>query len=99
MSRIFSIIVYDSNGLIAQAEHCDETCYRGKGDRCDCICRQINHKKGKSQAIWNTREYSQIWFQDWIDENGTSFPNGYYAVMMFQLPLPGLENMKTTPVW
>lgn len=32
---------------------CDQRCYNGKGLRCNCICKGLNHGVGLEQAIQN----------------------------------------------
>lgn len=38
---------------------CDERCYDAKHEKCDCICRGMNHGKGLAQAMVNTCEYGK----------------------------------------
>jgi hypothetical protein len=52
------ISVYNSGGCVGR---CDATCYDAKHQRCDCICRSLNHGKGRKQAEINSRQLAKTW--------------------------------------
>ncbi len=38
---------------------CDERCYNAKEEKCDCICRGMNHGKGLNKAMANTVKHGK----------------------------------------
>jgi hypothetical protein len=39
--------------------HCDDKCYNATGSHCTCICGGVNHGKGLSKAVNDTKEIGQ----------------------------------------
>ena len=97
MSVIFSIQVKNGSGRTIQRQFCGRTCYGPKANKTNCICEGVNFRVGKAQAINNSFEFCQVWFQDWLDEHAHEFGDDRYAEMTMQLPLSGLDGVPTTP--
>jgi hypothetical protein len=97
VSTIFYIDVQDGTGNFVQRWECNEKCYRENGTRQICICQGNNYHVGRAQAIRNTFEYCQVWYQDWIEDHEELLGKSYTATLWFQLPLPGFELIPETP--
>ena len=54
------IAVYTGDGC---AGRCDAKCYNAWGPECHCICQGANHGADKQEAIDNTREMAESWFE------------------------------------
>lgn len=60
------IATYNSDGCTGR---CDAKCYNATHDKCDCICRGMNHGKGIDKARENTRELADKWAEQWEKEH------------------------------
>ena len=54
------IAIYTGDGCTGR---CDAKCYNAWGPECHCICQGGNHGAGKQDAIDNTRELPESWFE------------------------------------
>jgi len=60
------IVVGNSQG---EVRRCDAHCYNAREPECVCICGGRNHGVGFQQAIQNTAELAEQWF-DQADPSG-----------------------------
>jgi len=96
MSAMFCISVYDPSGRIQEAYICNGRCYGKNSAKTDCICQGHNRGVGKAQAIENTQEWVQVWYQDWIDAHRGDYVPGWSFMLTYQLALPvHIENIRT----
>lgn len=64
-----SCLIYASDGQGRCVGKCDATCYDAEGPDCDCICRGMNHGKGKKAAQDNTSKYVDEWMKKYREEH------------------------------
>jgi hypothetical protein len=54
------IAAWTGDGCVGR---CDAKRYNAWGPECHCICQGVNHGAGKQEAIENTRELGEFWFE------------------------------------
>lgn len=66
------IAVYKSGGESGSVcvGRCDAKCYEATCPDCDCICGGMNHGKGLDRATDNTRDYAEVWLEEYHQEKG-----------------------------